>query len=58
MNWQQQNQAGIAWNQIYETMRMMWDVYHRTGDAAAKMAAERAEEQFSRMSGVINSESC
>ena len=55
MNQQEQNKIGISWNQICETLRMMWSVYHRTGDKVAKKAAERATDQFIRMSGIIDS---
>lgn len=55
VNWQDQNKIGIAWNQVYETIRMMWGVYYRTGDPMAKIAADQAADQFIRMSGQIDS---
>ena len=57
MNWNDQNAAGIAWNQICESMRQMWSVYHNTPEGDAKQKIHSAivdiTEKFVKMSGTI-----
>jgi hypothetical protein len=57
MNWNDQNTAGIAWNQVCESMRKMWSVYHNmpNGDTKEQMHTCIIDitEKFVRMSGAI-----
>ena len=57
MNWGDQNTSGIAWNQMCESMRKMWAVYHTMaeGDSKRKMHDTIIDitNKFIKISGVI-----
>jgi hypothetical protein len=59
MNWNQQNQAGVSWNCIHETITKMWQTYWRTTDKDIRKKIEKSIVEFTviaqKMSGIINS---